>query len=204
MSTERDQRSEPAVAHSDGFQPWRKLFHALTGVAIAATLALLPVERRVAVAIAVAALVLLSALDAVRLSSGAVNRLFYRWFSSLASPQEIERPASSTWYALGVLLVVAFVPRRDAVSAVLVLAVADPLASYLGGRWGRRAFLGGTALGSVTFFAVSLAILMARHDLAAAVLAALAATVVERRSGPFDDNLAIPVACAAVLAVLGP
>lgn len=194
--------TDEAVQRATRFQPWRKLLHAFVGVSIAAALSFLRLEQAVFVAISGGALVTLLVVDVVRLSNGDVNRLFLRAFSALASSQEAARPASSTWYALGVLLVVALFPRPNAVSAVLVLGVADPLASYFGRRWGKTPFLGGTVLGTVTFFVVAVGILGVRHGLATGAVAALAATLVERRSGPLDDNLTIPVVCAGVLAGL--
>ncbi len=188
------------VERTDGPQPWRKLFHAFTGVTIAAALTWSPLSRWTAVTILATVLAVLLLVDVLRLRSARANRLFFRFFSSLASPREARGLASSTWYALGVLIVVAAFHRQDAVSAVLVLAVADSAASYLGRRWGRAPFLGGTVLGTTVFYLLSAGILSSRHGFAIGCSTALAVTLAERRAWPLDDNLAVPVACGSVLA----
>lgn len=190
------------VERTRGVQPLRRLFHALTGVAAAAALTWLDLDRWTAVGILAAALVALALLDLVRLRLPRANAFFFRAFRTLASPREASAMASSTWYAVGLLLAVAFFPRAAAVSGILVLALADPVASYLGQRWGRRPFLGGSVEGSLAFVAGALAVLLLRHDPLVAVGAAMAATLAERLSWPLDDNLVLPPATAAILVLL--
>lgn len=100
-------------------------------------------------------------------------------------------------------MAVALFSREHATSAVLVLGLADPAASYAGQRWGHKPFLGGTVLGSTTFFLVAGGVLGSRHTLPLALITAAVVTLAERRSWPLDDNLTIPVACAAALTGLG-
>ena len=107
--------------------------------------------------------------------------------------------ASSTWYALGVFVAVAVAPPAAAVSAILVLGLADPAASWVGVRWGRRPLLGGTLEGTVGFVVVAAAILLLRHPPAAALAVAVVAGLAERRSWPLDDNFTVPVVCAVLL-----
>jgi dolichol kinase len=142
-------------------------------------------------------------LDGIRLRHARANELFFRTFVHLASPREARGVASSTWYAVALLVVVAFFPRPAAVSGVLVLAVSDPAASWMGRRWGRRRFLGGTLEGSLVFLATALTILALRHPFGPALAAALLATLAERVSWPVDDNFAVPVTTAVVLTLLG-
>jgi dolichol kinase len=92
--------------------------------------------------------------------------------------------------------------REIGVSSVLVLGLADPLAGYVGRRFGRRPFLGGTLEGTLTFLAVAAVILTVRHPAPVALLAAAVSTLAERRSWPLDDNLAVPLACGAALTSL--
>jgi dolichol kinase len=191
------------VGRTRGPQPWRKLFHAVNGITIAVGLTTLPLSRGEAVAVFGGILSLLVALDVLRLRHEATNRLFFLAFSSLASPREAKGVASSTWYTLGALLTVALFSRAHAVSGVLVLALADPAASYVGQRWGSRPLLAGTLLGSAAFFLVALAVLAARHPLPVALVASVAVALAERLSWPLDDNLTIPIVGAAVLTGLG-
>lgn len=190
---------ETLVQLTTGLQPWRRAFHAANGVAIASVLWWWPHARTTAVALLAGGVVLLGLADLVRLKRPALNRAFFRWFRQLASPREAEKIASSTWYLLGITLAVAIAPGPAAVSGILVLALADPAASYFGRRWGRRAFLGGSLEGSLLFCAVTLAVLLPRHSWPIALATALPVTLVERRSWPLDDNLTVPVTCALVV-----
>lgn len=194
---------EDLIRSTEGLQPWRRLFHAFNGVAVWAAVEVLGLPIAWTVGILAVAFVLLAGLDLLRLRLPRANEAFFRAFRLLASPREATGPASSTWYALAMLLALVVFPAREALSGILVLALADPAASYLGRRWGRRPFLGGSVEGTAVFVAVSLAILLARHPLPVAVPAAVAAALAERRSWPLDDNLAVPLATGAVLTLLG-
>ena len=67
-----------------------------------------------------------------------VNALFFELFPTRAPPREAKRAASSTWYVCGVILAYALFPTRIAVPAIVVLALADPMASIVGRLWGSR------------------------------------------------------------------
>lgn len=190
------------VEGTHGLQPMRRLFHAFTGLSVVVALTWLDLSRSAAVAILAVALVILAGVDAARLRSPRINALFFRFLRHLASPREVGRPASSTWYALALVLTVAFFPRPAAVSGILVLALADPTASYLGRRWGRRPFLGGSLLGSLAFLATAMAVLLPGRPVAVAAVAALVATLAERVSWPLDDNLILPPVTATTLVLL--
>lgn len=187
------------VRRTTGFRPWRKLFHAVNGLAIAGVLTYGPLARWQAAPTLGAVLAVLLVLDIVRLRIRAANRLFFRVFGRLASPREAIGIASSTWYVLGIFLAVALFPMPEAISAILVLAVADPAASWTGSRLGGRPFLGGTLSGTLVFFVVASVVLVLRHEPVTALATASIVTFAERRAWPLDDNLAIPVVCAGLL-----
>jgi dolichol kinase len=190
------------VARTAGPQPWRKAFHAFNATAVAAAVVTLdPSDALLLGALGGIAAVLLVA-DLFRLRSDQANRLFFRMFAALASPREARGIASSTWYAIGLLAAFALFPREIGVSSVLVMGLADPLAGYVGRRFGRRPLLGGTLEGTLTFLAVAAVILMVRHPAPVALLAAALSALAERRSWPLDDNLAVPLACGAALTAL--
>ena len=128
-----------------------------------------------------------------------LNILFFRFFQILVSPRESQNIASSTWYILGSLIAIVLFPISAALSGILVLAWADPTASYLGRRWGRRAFLGGTLEGTTAFLVVAALILSVRHPLPIAIPSACLITLVERSAWPLDDNLVLAPACAGIL-----
>lgn len=193
---------DPLVEQTRGAQPWRRVFHAFNGSAIAVGLTLLPVSRGMALVVLAGVLLGLVVLDVVRLRSAKANALFFSAFRHLASPREAGGPASSTWYTLGVILALALFSRQAAVSGILVLAFADPAASYGGRRWGRRPFLGASLEGTAIFALTAFAVLAPRHPVPVAAAAAVACALAERLSWPLDDNLTIPVAGAAAITLL--
>ena len=117
----------------------------------------------------------------------------------MVSPRESQNIASSTWYILGALIAIVLFPISAALSGILVLAWADPTASYLGRRWGKRSFLGGTLVGTTAFLVVAVLILSVRHPLTIAIPSAFLITLVERLAWPLDDNLVLAPACAGIL-----
>lgn len=195
-------RLQALIARTAGPQPLRRAFHAANGVAIAAVLVWWPYSHGAALGLLGSIVVALLVLDMIRLRVPAVNTLFFRILTRLASPREARGFASSTWYMMGIALAVVAAPGTAAVSGILVMALADPAASYFGRRWGRQPFLGGSVEGSAVFLLVALAVLLPRHAVPVAVVVAALATLLERRSWPLDDNLAVPVVCAVALRLM--
>lgn len=187
------------VRRTEGLQPLRKLFHAFNGIVVAVGLTLLGLSKDQALMALGGIGVLLLLGDALRLFYKPANELFFRSFSSWVSPREANRPASSTWYVFGILLTLVLVPMPEAVSGVLVLGLADPIASVVGQKYGRRPFLGGTVEGTTAFVIVALTILLVRHPWQAAVPAAVLAAIAERRSWPLDDNFTVPLVTGVAL-----
>ncbi|GMV06602.1 MAG: hypothetical protein AMXMBFR53_28780 [Gemmatimonadota bacterium] len=190
------------VERTSGLQPGRRLFHAFNGSVVALALTWLDMARPTVLWILGGILAALVVLDVVRLTVPAANALFFRSFQHLASPREAAGPASSTWYTLGLLLTVALFPRDAAVTGVLFLAWADPAASYLGRRFGKRPFLGGSLEGTLVFTAVAAAVAVFRHGALVGAVAAVGGAFAERRSWPLDDNLTVPVVGAGLVTLL--
>lgn len=191
------------VAQTAGLQPGRRIFHAVNGLVVFAFLRFVPLGRGVVIAVFGGLLLAALAFDVARLRVRTLNVLFFRAFARLASPREAAKVASSTWYLAGVVLVLWLFPLAWAEVAVLVLALADPLAGYAGRRWGGTSRLGtGTWLGSSIFLAVSTALLSTVAHPLAAFAAALVVTAIEALPWPLDDNITIPIAtCVALLLV---
>ena len=99
----------------------------------------------------------------------------------------------------GILTAVVLFPLEAAVPAIWVLALADPVASCVGRRWGRRPLGAGTLEGSAAFVLVAGAILTVAVPLPAALLGAIVGGLVEIAPWRVDDNLTIPPAVAGVL-----
>ena len=185
------------VERTAGLQPWRKAFHAFNGLAVAIAIEGLGLTSSVALWILGPVAGALLLVDLLRLSHRKSNELFFRVFSRLASPREARGIASSTWYALGLVVTLALFPLQHAVSGILLLALADPAASLVGHRWGRRPLLGGSVVGTAAGLAVAGLVLTLRHPLPVAAVAAVVVALAERGSWPLDDNFTIPVAGAA-------
>ena len=187
------------VAKTTGLQTGRRIVHAITGTVIFLAVAQLDLsESLIITGLSVLFLILLAS-DLVRLRVPHLNILFFRFFQILVSPRESQSIASSTWYILGALIAIVLFPISAALSGILVLAWADPTASYLGRRWGRRSFLEGTLVGTTAFLVVAVLILSVRHPLTIAIPSACLITLVERLAWPLDDNLVLAPACAGIL-----
>ncbi len=192
----------PEPRDRSGHSVWRWLFHASWGVVIFAALRVLSPERWSAVLILALVLVAQASVEWLRLRHPSVNRIFVGAFRLLVLPVEVGTVASSTWYTAGVLLSVALLPRDAALSGILILALADPVASVVGQRWGRHRLLGGSWEGTAGFAVMALGVLLVRHEPMVAVLAAPLVALAERLSGRLDDNLVTPVASGAIVWVL--
>ncbi|MEJ0073462.1 MAG: hypothetical protein WDN27_05290 [Candidatus Saccharibacteria bacterium] len=106
------------------------------------------------------------------------------------------------------LLALCFPHARLYSSSLLVLALADPAAQYIGTRFGRKRLLGGhkTWLGSLTYLLIALVVLVPfgllggdRLPFSAIILAAVSGTVAEAVSSRGTDNLTAPLVIALIL-----
>ena len=190
------------VQKTRGPQPWRRVFHAASGTILVLVFLAGGFRDRTLLAALGALLVVLVLLDLIRLAIPEVNRLFFRSFTQLASPREATRPASSTWYVLGILLTLILFPRHAALGGILVLALADPAASLVGQRWGRRKLGAGTVEGSLVFTVVAFGALTPWVPWPQALGAALLTAGIEALPWPVDDNLSVPLVAAGALLLL--
>ncbi|MBO76442.1 MAG: hypothetical protein CME17_03335 [Gemmatimonadetes bacterium] len=195
----QNNRLAELVARTTGLQTGRRIFHAITGTVIFVAVTQLDLSESLTITGLSVLFLILLALDLIRLRVPHLNILFFRFFQILVSPRESQSIASSTWYILGALIAIVLFPISAALSGILVLAWADPTASYLGRRWGRRSFLGGTLEGTIAFLVVAVLILSVRHPPAIAIPSACLITLVERSAWPLDDNLVLAPACAGIL-----
>ena len=207
MSGSRDSQNETilseAIGRTEGLQPWRRVFHATNGTLAVIAISVLGLEVSTAILILGILLVLAVVLDGVRLFYPKLNVLFFKAFSSLASPREAKKIASSTWYALSALLVLWVFPEPYALAGILVLALADPAASVVGQRWGRIRFLAGSVRGTAAFAVVAFFALLLFVPWWLALVVAMATAVVEAAPINLDDNLIVPLTVAGILALIG-
>jgi dolichol kinase len=152
-------------------------------------------------------------LEIGRRRSGAMNTALMKFFKPIAHAHEARRVNSSTWYATALVLLTLTHNPILCLVAVGILGAADPMAAFIGRRFGKVKLLHGRSLeGSLTFVAVGAAtafgLLRLLHPelaLGAAVAVSLCAAVVgaaaELLSLRIDDNLSVPLASAAGAAI---
>ena len=197
--TPEDSELETLVARTEGLQPWRRVFHAVNGLTLVGILVFLDPPWAGTVAALGGLTLLLFLSDLARFSVPGLNRVFFRLLRPFATPREARGVASSTWYIAGCFLTVAVFPREVAVTSILVLALADSVASYVGRRWGRRSFGTGSVEGSTVFFLVAFLILVPMAGPGVAAVVAGITALVERTPWPLDDNLTVPLTSGLIL-----
>ena len=115
-------------------------------------------------------------------------------------PEESRRPCGAFWLLLGYASAV-WIPVPGPAAGILTAAVADPIASAVGGRWGEGEPKSWIGTGAVV--AASLVVLLALGmPLVSVVAASLTAAASERWSWPLDDNLVLAPAVATVIWIL--
>lgn len=201
--TESELRLAEAVEGTVGIQPWRRVFHAANGTLIVLAIGWAGLPLSIALPILGGMLFVAVIMDLIRLLDPKFNVLFFRTFSSLASPRERKAIASSTWYTLSALLVLLLFPEDYALAGILVLAWADPAASIVGQLWGKTRFLAGSVRGSGTFVLVGFLVLLLFVSWPSALVTALATGIVEALPVDLDDNLLVPIAVAGLLLLTG-
>ncbi|MFV2073670.1 MAG: diacylglycerol/polyprenol kinase family protein [Thermoanaerobaculales bacterium] len=186
------------MRRTEGLQPWRRAFHFAGGLAVAWLVSTLSPQSAATRFIFGSLLAVALLGDLLRLRSEALNRIVFRVFHILLRPREVGSP-SLTWYMLGVFLVLWIPDEASVVPALLVLAVADPMAGLVGQTWGSHAFGKGSVEGSLAFFLTAVGVLIPFVGIVAALGVAVVATVAEMIPTPLDDNLLIPVITALSL-----
>ena len=188
----------------------RRLVHLVGGCIPALLGLLLPRKPLLLFLGSVAALFVVG--ESLRLLVPAVNR----WLMSFVSPaagsfkdREAARPIGTTFFVLGSFLSFLIFPRDVAVAALFYSAVGDAAAATVGERFGHIRIGNKSLEGSAGFLASSLAVgvilVVAGLPLGWLTVAvgALVAALVELLPSPLvDDNLTIPLASGAAMALL--
>lgn len=192
----------------------RSLFHVASGLVALGLIRWLP-GRAWLVAVSGGIAASAWAVEVGRKRSAALNNLMMRLFAPVAHPHERHRVNSSTWYVTALLALALLAPQRAAELAVVVLAVGDPAAGFVGRRLGRTRLRAGRSLEGTLGFLVAgtlaaLGVLAALHaGLPWPAMALLALTggaagaLAELASTRVDDNFTVPVAVAAAVAAAG-
>jgi dolichol kinase len=185
----------------------RSVFHAVIALS-AVVLYQFVLTQTQAVIILLSLLSVFTVLEVSRRFSPRFNDfMVYKVFGAISRPQERYKTNSASYYLLALVIITLLTPHTAVCLAVLVLGFGDPVASFVGSRWGKYRLANDKSLiGFLSFFAVSLLASLAYLVMATslpwsqiALIAgciAMVGALVELFSHKFDDNFTIPVACA--------
>lgn len=151
-------------------------------------------------------------VDIVRQNNPNVNKSLTRLFQPIMRSSELNRLAGTTYLLTGVILI-AFIFNRGVVSiSLLFLAFADPIASYIGIKYGKDKIFGHKSVQgfAAAFFVCTIVCYVylaysqiSQHILIASLLAGLVGALAELIPlGKLDDNFSMPVLSSLGLSVL--
>ncbi len=176
-------------------ETWRRALHLASGALGPVGAAL---EPRVATAAFGGLLALAAVAEALRLGWPAGRAALGGLAGGLFRPSEARWPSGAATLALGYALTWFAFPALIAERAIVVAAVADPIAATVGSRVARGASK--TWAGSLACASAAALVLLAwQMSPGAIALAALAAAAAERAPWRGSDNVTVPVVVAAVL-----
>lgn len=145
------------------------------------------------------------AVDYGRHRIGWIRRLFHAVFGSVMREEEHTTLTGGSTVMAAEFLMVAFFPKPVAIASLLTLSIGDSSAAIVGITYGHhKIYKQKTWEGTLAFLASATLVvwLVPGIPLYAAVLAALAAGLVEVLFTVFDDNISIPLASGLTLVLL--
>ncbi len=189
----------------------RKVWHIITVFLMFLTYRLAP--EMVSKTILLLSFCIFVPLDILRLRSNSLNDLILHFFRPVARMNEVQKLAGTTYLLTGVTVVTFLLPRPIVLLTLLFLAFADPIASYVGIRYGKDKIFGqktmqGFAAAFLVCFLCSFIFLYSStipHDrlIVFSVLAGLLGGLAELIPiGQLDDNLTLPILSGFGLYVL--
>ena len=153
-------------------------------------------------------------IDLIRLYNPKINRVLLRWFKPIMRKSEIDRPAGTTYLITGIITV-GFLSHPQIVGlSLLFLAFADPIASYVGIRYGKDKIFGhksvqGFIAAFVVCFLLTVGFLyyhnVGEYILIVSLLSGLVGALAELIPiAKIDDNFTMPVlSCIGLTLVFG-
>ena len=153
------------------------------------------------------------AADIVRQHAPALNKILVAAFGPLMREHERDGFAGTTYLLLGTFVILLVFPKTIVSLTLLFLAVADPLASLIGIRFGKDKLIGSKSLqGTMAAFIACTAIsaayfaatgAMTERILMVSLLAGLVGAVSELIPlGKLDDNFSFPLLASSLLWLL--
>jgi dolichol kinase len=143
-------------------------------------------------------------LDFLRFRVASFRDWCRRYAGELFRPEEWQKLSGGSHYLFGSALTLALFPAEAALAALLVLALADPMASIVGRRWGTRLPGGKSRAGSLAFFLSSwlILVLYLGGNPLLYLPAAFLGTLAEARPRPLDDNVAVPLVVGLMVTLM--
>ena len=186
----------------------RKVWHAVGVMLMVGLHYVLTTDQTLRV-VAVLAFVFVS-VDVIRQQWQPMNRIVVKILGPFMREHERNQLAGTTYLILGTFLIVWWFPRPIVAMSLLFLAVADPLASFVGILYGKDKLVGAKSLqGTLAAFAACTLIaflylllndLMTERLLMVSLLAGLCGALSELLPiGRLDDNFTFPIVNACLL-----
>ena len=192
----------------------RKVFHVLGIGTVALAYPLTPVAPLQAAVILAVFTLIFGGLDTLRFFVPALNTRVKKDFGPFMRNYELDGLSGSTWFLIASVICAALLPKLAASLGFLCVAIGDPIASFVGLRWGRIKLPGGKSLeGSMALVGVSalggIALLTLVGGLSLGVAALIAApTALAAAFAEWlpikrvDDNFIVPIVSGAAAAGL--
>lgn len=165
------------------------------------------VDRKVALIFLAVAMLFFVGLDIIRLKSAFMNTIAIKVFHRVMRRNELHAPAGTTYLLSGVFIAVFLFPYEIVLLTLLFLAIADPVASYCGIRWGKDKIINNKSLQGTlaAFFVCTIISYVFFHQRGLLpdriLLASLVAGIIGALSEllpifKLDDNLTFPILCS--------
>ncbi len=186
----------------------RKIWHVTTVLMMAYLYAVL--DRKTSLQVLSVAMLFFVGLDMIRLKSEFINKFAVKMFGTVMRRNELSSPAGTTYLLSGVFVSVLLFPHDVVLLTLLFLAIADPVASYFGIRWGKDKIINNKSLqGTLAAFVVCTIIsyiyfqkkglLLDRILLASLISGIIGALSELLPIRKMDDNLTFPILCCLAL-----
>ena len=177
----------------------RKVFH-FSSASI--PLCYLFIGRMAALVFSLVLLALSACFEILRIG-GRLNISFVAKYMEVKE-SESRKPTGSFYYLLAIPVTILVFQKSVAVSSLFIAAIADPLCSLAGLKWGKTKIFEKSLEGSSVFFVASLLILsFFPFPTHVRLITAFVATLIELFTPKWlDDNLTIPIGTALVLTFL--
>lgn len=148
--------------------------------------------------------------DVFRLYVRRFNRFFVWLFRRIIRDSEIHRISGITFMMTGITIIVALFPKNVVLLVMLFVAMADPIASEIGIRFGKDKLIGNKSLqGSLAAFATCFLLALAyfthfdlvgeRRFIVCLISGLIGAASELIPIGKLDDNFVFPVLSATLL-----